>query len=452
MRVAIVGTGYVGLTTAVGLAYIGHRVVGVEKDQTKLAALVKGKCPIHEYGIQELLTLCQDRLFFTDNIQSSVKGSELIIIAVGTPPKNNGEADIKYVEMAAQQIAEGLESNSTYVLAIKSTVPIGTYHRVNYVIERTLAERGIQTNVMIASNPEFLREGFALRDTIYPDRIIIGTEDPEAIESLRRLYRPILEQTFSAPSFLPRPEGYKYPPLVTTDPASSEMIKYSANAFLALKISFINEIAGLCEKVGASVTEVARGIGLDPRIGCRFLQAGLGWGGSCFPKDTLALQAVAAEYGYTMPIVEAAQSVNYRQRRLIVEKLQGVLKVLRGRTIGILGLAFKPGTDDVRESPSIELIKLLIERGAHIRVHDPVAVENARVALKEHPIDYLQDPYELTENCDAIVLCTDWEEYKSLNFEEMAGRVRQKIFIDGRNVIDSRGAYSAGFQFMGVGR
>jgi UDPglucose 6-dehydrogenase len=295
----------------------------------------------------------------------------------------------------------------------------------------------------------------ALYDSFYPDRIVIGSEDPEAIEMLRRMYRPILEQTFEPPQAIPKRDGYSLPPLITTDPVSAEMIKYAANAFLALKISFINEIAGLCEKVGADVTEVARGIGLDTRIGARFLSAGIGWGGSCFPKDTAALIAVGKEYNYEMPIVEAARKVNQLQRERTVEKLQSVLKGVRGRTIAILGLSFKPGTDDVRESPAIDIIKLLIERGAHIRAHDPVAIEKARRAftaeeLKE--ITFVDEPYLAAEGADAVLLATEWQLYRQLDLKHLAHVMRTPILLDGRNIYLPKDAREAGFIYMGVGR
>ncbi|MCL6560604.1 MAG: UDP-glucose/GDP-mannose dehydrogenase family protein, partial [Firmicutes bacterium] len=449
MRITIIGIGYVGLATSVALAYLGHHVVGVEKDPQKMKLLREGKSPIHEPGIEELLNQRKERLSFTDDTAGAVADSDLILIAVGTPSKKNGEADIRYVEEAATQAAMGMVSRETYIMVIKSTVPIGTGRRVMHVVRKTLAERGVKANVHVASNPEFLREGMALRDTLYPDRIIVGTETPEAVEALRRLYGPILEQTFIPPPFLPRPEWYSLPPLVTTDPTSAEMIKYAANAFLALKISFINEIAGLCEKVGADVKEVARGIGLDSRIGPRFLQAGLGWGGSCLPKDTAALLAFAAEYGYTMPIVESARVVNARQRTLIVEKLQGVLKILRGRVIGILGLAFKPETDDVRESPALDLVRILTERGAHVKVHDPVAIPKARAALGELPVDYADDPYTLAEGCDALILATEWETYRHLNLAVLAKRMNQPVLVDGRNFFNPEQVCQAGFTYLG---
>lgn len=452
MRVVIIGTGYVGLTTGVALAYLGHQVVGVDKDLRKLELLQKGKSPIHEPGLEELMHQASSNLKFTSNTSDAVADADLIMIAVGTPQKENGEADILFVEEATREIAQGFKPQRTYTVVIKSTVPLGTNRRVAQVIKRVLIEREAEAQVFQASNPEFLREGVALHDTFYPDRIVVGAENEEAVEAIRRLYRPILEQTFDAPAFLPRPEGYGLPPLVTTDPTSAEMIKYAANAFLAVKISFINEIAGLCDKVGADVTEVARGIGLDSRIGSRFLSAGLGWGGSCFPKDTAALVAVASEYNYSLPIVQAAREVNFRQRLLILEKLQSALKVLRGRTIGVLGLAFKPNTDDVRESPALEIIHLLAERGAHIQAHDPVAIPKAREAVKDIEVEFKDNPYQVADGADAIVVATEWDEYRTLDLRELSQRMHTPILVDGRNIYRPEEVKVAGLLYMGVGR
>jgi len=280
----------------------------------------------------------------------------------------------------------------------------------------------------------------------------VGAEQHEAIDVLRRLYRPILEQTFDPPDFLPRPRGFLLPPLVTTDPISAEMIKYAANAFLAPKISFINEIAGLCEKVGADVTEVARGIGLDPRIGPLFLQAGLGWGGSCFPKDTAALLAMAKEHGYEISIVALAKEVNFRQRLRAVEKLQEVLKGVRGRIIGILGLAFKPGIDDVRESPALDVIRILCERGAHVRAHDPVALEKTHRALNCLEVEFFSNPYALVEGAEALLLVTNWPEYRCLDLVRLAKLMRTPVLLNGRNVFDPNEVRKAGFLYLGIGR
>ena len=453
MRVCIIGIGYVGLTTGVALAYLNHQVTGVDRDHEKLERVSKGKSPIYEPGLEPMLGQVLSKCFEVDgSVPRGVAEADVIMIAVGTPPKQNGEADLQHVEEAAREIARGLLPGRRYVVAIKSTVPIGTHRRVRYVIERTLAEREVDAKVYVASNPEFLREGRALRDMFYPDRIVVGAEEPEAIETLRRLYRPILEQTFDPPSYLPKPEEYALPPLVTMDPTSAEMTKYASNAFLAIKISFINEIAALCERVGADVVEVARAVGLDSRIGPAFLQAGLGWGGSCLPKDTAALLAVGSEHGLAMPLIEAARQVNFRQRQAVVEKLQSILRGLRGRTVAVLGLAFKPGTDDVRESPALEVIRLLVERGAHVRVHDPMASKRAREVLGCLDLDWCDDAYTAAEASDAIVLATDWPEYRALDLAKLAERTRTPVLVDGRNLFPPDEARKAGFVYAGVGR
>ncbi|HEX3048544.1 MAG TPA: UDP-glucose/GDP-mannose dehydrogenase family protein [Bacillota bacterium] len=452
MKVTIIGCGYVGLTTGVTLAYLGHQVMGAEKDLNKLEMLLQGQSPIHEQGLAELLKLAGARIQFTADIAAAAANAEIIIIAVGTPPKQNGEADLQYVETAAAQVALGLMSDQTCTIVVKSTVPIGANNRVASVVKRVLSSRNIDAKVHFASNPEFLQEGKALGDAFYPDRIIIGADNEIAIEYLRRLYRPILEQTFTPPPCCPRPQNYVLPPLVTTNTCSSEMIKYAANAFLAMKISYINEVAVLCEKVGADVNEVARGIGLDPRIGPRFLQAGIGWGGSCFPKDTSALIALGKEYNYAMPIIEAVRTINIRQRRLIIEKLQSFLKVLRGRTVGILGLTFKPGTDDLRESPAIEIINILLEGGAHIRAHDPIALPNAQKEIVSPEVELIDDPYILAENCDALVLLTEWDIYDRFDFKKLASKMRSPYLLDGRNFLNREELTQAGFIYEGVGR
>lgn len=452
MRVTVIGTGYVGLTTAIVMAYLGHRVTAVDKDSAKIELLRAGKSPIHENGLEPLLREVGHRIRFTTSIPDAIRDTDVILIAVGTPSKKNGEADTHFVEEAAQEVAEGLSAGGAYTLVVKSTVPIGTNRRVMHVVERTLVERSASASIYVASNPEFLREGLALRDSFYPDRIVIGADHHQAVDDLRRLYQPILEQTFTAPRDIPRPDGYALPPLITTDPVSAEMIKYAANAFLALKISFINEIAGLCERVDGDVTEVARGIGLDPRIGQRFLQAGLGWGGSCFPKDTAALIAMGAEYGYEMPIVMAAREVNWQQRQRLIHRLQEVLKVLRGRTIALLGIAFKPNTDDIREAPSMDIIRALLDRGAHVRAHDPAAIPNARKALEGSGVEFVEDPYEAASGADAACIITEWEMYQHLDLRRLGELMRTPILVDGRNLLKPEETRAAGFTYVGMGR
>ena len=460
MKIAIIGTGYVGLTTAMVLSYLNHDVAAVDKDANKLRLLHAGKSPIHEPGIQNLLEEVQHTIRFTRSVSEVVPEAELVLIAVGTPPKQNGEADTRHVEQAAREVAQVCLPNKHYTLVVKSTVPIGTNQRVAEVVEEVFSERGIRGNISVASNPEFLQEGLALQGAFYPDRIVVGANSDEAIDTLRRLYQPILEQTFDPPTAFPRPPSYHLPPMMTTDPNSAEMIKYAANTFLALKISFINEIAGLCEEVAADVTEVARGIGLDARIGHLFLRAGLGWGGSCYPKDTAALLGVAAQSGYEMPITEAARTVNFRQRERIVEKLRDVLHTLDGKTIGILGLAFKPNTDDIREAPALDIIRELIAEGAIVRAHDPIAIENARRVLSglqtpptEHQtLSFIEDVYGLAYDADALVLVTEWELYHKLELRRLAKQMKTPILIDGRNVYSPEEARAAGFHYIGVGR
>jgi UDPglucose 6-dehydrogenase len=302
----------------------------------------------------------------------------------------------------------------------------------------------------VASNPEFLREGSALHDSLYPDRIVIGADEPRALEVLYSLYRPILDQTFTPPTFLPRPESVGAVPLLSTDLASAELIKYAANAFLALKISFINEIGMLAERVGADIAEVGRGIGLDSRIGPRFLSAGIGWGGSCFGKDTAALIATAEEYGLHMPIVEAARVVNKRQRDRIVEKLLTELKILKGRTIGLLGLAFKPNTDDLREAPAVEIAQKLIDRGVCVKAHDPIAGERFQQDYGHMGVQLCKDAQEVAENCDAVVLVTEWNEYRDLEWEQLGRSMRQALILDGRHILDREKLEKAGFRFIGI--
>ena len=451
MKVAIIGTGYVGLTTAVVLATLNHNVVAVDKDKDKISLLREGKAPIHEPGIQNLFDKVRPTLYFTPDVAEAVPEAEVILITVGTPLKN-GEADTQSVKQAAVEVAQVCHPNRHYTLVIKSTVPIGTNRHVAKIVEKVFAARGIRGNVSVASNPEFLQEGLALLGAFYPDRIVVGVDCEEPVNALRRLYQPILEQTFEPPSLLPRPVGYLLPPMVTTDPNSAEMLKYAANTFLALKISFINEIAGLCERVGADVTEVARGIGLDSRIGPRFLNAGIGWGGSCYPKDTAALLGIAEKSEYAMPITQAARTVNFLQREHIVEKLQAALETLRGKTIGILGLAFKPNTDDIREAPALDIIRHLIKEGANVRAHDPVAIQNARHVFNGFPVVFTSNVSDLTHNADALLLITDWDEYRNLDLEALAKRMNTPLLIDGRNVYDPQEVQAAGFHYIGIGR
>ncbi len=336
------------------------------------------------------------------------------------------------------------------VVVNKSTVPIGSGNWVGSLLREAYEQRnaGKPADFAVASNPEFLREGSALRDSLYPDRIVIGADETRALELLYSLYRPILDQTFTAPTYLPRPESVSAIPLVSTDLASAELIKYAANAFLALKISFINEIGLLGERVGANISEIARGIGLDSRIGPRFLSAGIGWGGSCFGKDTAALIATAGEYGLNLPIVEAARKINCRQRDRIVEKLLHELKILKGRTIGLLGLAFKPNTDDLREAPAVEIAQKLIDRGVRVKVHDPIALERFEREHSSMPVQICKNVCDMAEGCDALVLVTEWNDYRDLDWEMLAGKMRVPFVLDGRHALDREKLTRAGFRYL----
>lgn len=453
MKVAIIGTGYVGLTTGVTLAYVGHEVICIDVDAFKLEKLRRGQAPIYEPGLEELLALVRERMHFTEDYAQAIPQADVVFIAVGTPSLPDGNPDLQYLRQAAHSVGAHLGPGFTVVVN-KSTVPIGSGNWVESLVQEAYATRNGQKpqgQFAVASNPEFLREGSAIHDSLYPDRVVVGAEDQRALEVLYTLYRPILEQTFTPPSFIPRPEGLQAVPFIATDLTSAELIKYSANAFLALKISFINEIAALAERVGADVTQIAKGIGLDARIGTRFLQAGIGWGGSCFGKDTAALIATAQDYGLSMPIVAAAREVNYRQRERIVEKLLAELKILKGRTIGLLGLAFKPNTDDLRDAPALDIAHRLIERGVRVRVHDPVAMEKAR---REHPhlaLHYCETPEQVAEEADALVLVTEWAMYRELPWEEMARRMRRAVLVDGRNFLDRAQMAALGFRYVGIG-
>lgn len=455
MNVVIAGTGYVGLTTGITLAYLGHEVTCVDVDAAKIARLQQGLLPIYEPGLKELWSHAQGRLnFVVGYAQSGIEQAEVIYITVGTPPGPDGSPDLTYVRQVAQAVGEHLGSGFA-VIVNKSTVPIGSGNWVGSLVRdacRQRTEANGSGDFAVASNPEFLREGAAVSDSLYPDRIVIGAEDERAIQILTALYRPLLNQDFRAPSFAPRPDGMVAVPLVTTDLASAELIKYAANAFLALKISYINEIAQLTGRVGADINQVARGIGLDERIGSRFLQAGIGWGGSCFGKDTAALISTAAEYGLHMPIVAAAREVNYRQREWVVEQLLGKLKILQGRTIALLGLAFKPHTDDLRDSPALDIARYLIQRKATVKAHDPVALERARQEYGATGLHFCESVLEAVTDADAIVLVTEWPDYRDMAWAEMRSLVKTPLVLDGRNFLNRLKLAQAGFEVVGVGR
>lgn len=452
MKIAILGTGYVGLTTGVCLAYLGHNVTCIDPVQSKIDALRAGRVPIYEPGLAELMQEAADRLAFTTAIDEGVPGAEVVFIAVGTPPQPDGSPDLRYLRAASESIGQHLDGAFTVVVN-KSTVPIGSGNWVESLIRAAYEKHHdgkAEGRFAVASNPEFLREGSALADSLYPDRIVVGADSEQTRGVLYRLYRPLIDQAFTAPSFLPRPDDMGAVPMVATDLASAELIKYAANGFLALKISYINEIGNLAERVGADIREVARGIGLDARIGPRFLQAGLGWGGSCFGKDTSALISTAAEYGLAMPIIAAARDVNKRQRLKVVEKLLGELKILKGRSVGLLGLAFKPNTDDLREAPALDIARRLIQHGAHVRAHDPVAMTRFREEYPDLEISLADSAGELFDDADAVILVTDWHEYLELDWAALKDRMRHPVIVDGRSFLDRDELAELGYRVLTV--
>ncbi len=455
MKVLVVGTGYVGLTTGVALAWLGHSVTCLDIDESKIAMLREGRCPIYEPGLPELLTLSRENLHFTTSYEDvDFKTCDVVFIAVGTPSLPDGSCDLSQVRAAAEAIGERLDEHFTVVVN-KSTVPIGSGNWVGSLVRDAYNRRNgsnPQGTYAVASNPEFLRQGAAVYDTLYPERIVIGADDERAIDLLTNLYRPLLNQAFSAPAFLPRKEGLSAVPLVTCDLASAEMIKYAANAFLAVKISFANEMAQLTARVGADILQVTQGIGLDSRIGPRFLQAGIGWGGSCFGKDTAALLATSREYGLTMPIVEAAREVNYRQRTWVVDTLLKELKILKGRSITLLGIAFKANTDDLRDAPSLDIARQLIRQGARLTATDPVALDNARRYYPDLGVIYCPEPLEALKGADAAVLVTEWPEYARLNWAEIKPILNNPLILDGRNFLDRHELLRLGYHYIGVGR
>ncbi|MCS6818062.1 MAG: UDP-glucose/GDP-mannose dehydrogenase family protein [Blastocatellia bacterium] len=454
MHVCVIGTGYVGLVTAACLSHIGHTVVGVDVDRRKIARLREGLSPIYEPGLERLLRVQMDvgGLAFSEDAESAIAKADAILIAVGTPPRVDGHVDLRHIEAVLQTLKRALErvaDRATRLIVSKSTVPVGT---ARWMAEwfRTSSFTG---QVLVVSNPEFLREGNALHDCLYPDRIIVGAEDARAVPLVRQLYRPILEQTFPTPDYIPpRPEGLRRVPLLWMDWNSAEMAKYASNAFLALKISFANEIANICERVGADVARVMEAVGLDHRIGPHYLRAGIGWGGSCLGKDLMALIRSAEQVGYDPALLRAVQTTNAYQRRVVIEKLRAVLGSLKGRTIGLLGLAFKPNTDDIRDAPSMTIARVLQDEGARVKVYDPVAMENAKAEHPDLALSYATDPIDLARECDALVLVTEWEEFRQLDLAALRRVMRGDVLLDGRNLFDPERARRAGFTYLGMGR
>ncbi len=430
MNICVIGTGYVGLVTGCVFSDLGNEVICVDKDADKIAMLERGEMPIYEPGLEEMVkrNVEDHRLFFTTDLDEAVEHSDVVFICVGTPPKENGDPNMSYVEEAAKGIARAL--NRYKVIVNKSTVPVGTGNMVREIIE-TNRRRSVDFDVV--SNPEFLREGSAIKDTLEPDRIVIGAPNQVVAMKILELYAP-LER-----------------PMIITDVASAEMIKYASNAFLATKISFINSIANICDGAGADVLQVIKGMGYDHRIGAAFLNAGLGYGGSCFPKDSSALARTAEKYGYDFKLLKAVMDVNKEQPMRFMDRMRAALGgSFEGKCIGVLGLAFKPNTDDMRDAKSVEIIGKLLAEKAEVKSYDPIAIENAKHIFPQ--ICYAKNAYEAAEEADALVVVTEWNEFKLLNMERVKSLMRTPIIFDGRNIYDPLRLRRLGFEYHCIGR
>jgi len=429
-KLCVIGTGYVGLVTGTCFADLGNQVHCLDVDETRISKLKQGIMPIYEPGLEQIVAqnVRAGRLLFTTDYADALKDADFAFIAVGTPSGVDGEADLQYVRQAAEAIADMVDW--PIVVVNKSTVPVGTGDWVADIIKRRRAGKPLDFSVV--SNPEFLREGSAINDFMDPDRVVLGSTDRDAASKVAQLYLTLRC------------------PILITDLRTAEMIKYASNAFLATRISFINEIANMCEEMGADVREVAQGMGMDKRIGPAFLDAGLGWGGSCFPKDVKALAHMAVLHGTHPQLLQAVMEINRNQRRRVILKLRKALGSLDDRTIGVLGISFKPNTDDIRDAPALEVIHLLQNEGAHIKAYDPQAMENAAAMLKR--VSLCENPYAVAEGADALVLATDWNEFKQLDFERIYTSMRQPIIIDGRNLWDAEALRAIGFTYMGIGR
>jgi UDPglucose 6-dehydrogenase len=432
MHIAIIGTGYVGLVTGACFSEFGVFVTCIDKDKNKIESLKNGVIPFYEPGLEDLVkrNFKQGRLKFSTDIGESVEESLVIFIAVGTPPRGDGSADLSYVDDVAKEIANHIKSYK--VIVTKSTVPVGTGERIRRIISKHLKE---EIDFDIVSNPEFLREGAAIEDFMRPNRVVVGARSQQAVAIMKDLYKPLyLIET----------------PFVITNIETAELIKYASNSFLATKVSFINEMSNLCEKVGADVNVVAKGMGLDGRIGPKFLHAGPGFGGSCFPKDTKALLKIASDHNVKLGIVDAAIKANERQMLFASEKIKSAFNDIKGKTIAILGLSFKPNTDDIREAPAISIIQSLLNAGANIRAYDPVAMDNTKTVLPD--ITYCNDAYDACEGADAVVIVTEWNQFRNLEMERVKQLLKQPYFFDLRNIYDPQKMQALGFRYYSVGR
>lgn len=432
MKLTVIGTGYVGLVAGVGFAQVGNHVTCVDVDAGKIARLKRGEVPIYEPGLDALIAsnASAGRLEFSTDLDASIQAAEVVFIAVGTPPRPDGSADLSAVFAVSEKIGQNM--NGFKVVVTKSTVPVGTADR----IEETIARYAKQP-FGVASNPEFLKEGAAIQDFMKPDRVVLGSNNPRALEVLRRLYAPLA----------PSSEG-----IHEMDARSAELTKYAANAMLATRISFMNDLAVLSEKLGADIEHVRKAVGADPRVGPKFLFPGAGFGGSCFPKDIAALQQIAKGVGHDLEVVRAVESVNRRQKRVLFEKLLRRMDgSLQGKTVAVWGLAFKPKTDDIRESPALVLIQELLEAGATVRAHDPAAMDNVRAVLKDR-ITFCEDPYLAAQGADALVLVTEWQEYRQADFKRLKQSLRTPTLLDGRNVWNGPELRAQGFWYTGIGR
>jgi UDPglucose 6-dehydrogenase len=450
MNIAIVGSGYVGLVAAACMAEIGHQVVCVDNDENKVQALREGDCIIHEEFLPELLKRHGGtNLRFTSDLQQAVRASSVIFIAVGTPPCETGEADLSVLETVCHDIAANIDRYK--VVVVKSTVPVGTNDWVRRILVRYGAS---QKMFCVASNPEFLREGTAVTDFLYPDRIVIGSDCQRSRMLMEQLYQPLTTGTYSrSKGAIPVPDEAPLPArLITTHTRSAEMIKHASNAFLAMKISFINAVANICEVAGADVEEVCEGMGADQRIGSRFLKPGIGYGGSCFPKDLMALHAVARDYGTGFHLLEEVMRINEDQRKFFLRKVRSALWTLKGKRLAVLGLAFKGGTDDIRESPAIAMVRLLLKEKCQIVAYDPAAMDRTRQEFEAGSLSFAESAYQAARGADAMLILTDWEEFSTLDFERLKRELRHPIIIDGRNMYSLEEMEQNGFTYVSVGR